>query len=57
MKLLCVMFGHKCLEDATGGSKYMDIRRGPTDGIDRVHCKLYAQCPRCQEMYLAVWYT
>lgn len=49
MNILCKLFGHK-VDTGYGayeGSKYLNVRGGAVDGIDRVHCSLHTECERC----------
>lgn len=50
-KLLCILFGHRSLEDTYSGADYVTVERGPVDGIGREHAVLYGRCPRCDRKY------
>lgn len=53
MHFLCRWFGHKIGGGyyKREGGEYFNVKVGPIDGIDRVHCHLYTECERCGEQY------
>lgn len=51
MKLRCQLFGHKMPVGYCGGNPYLKIWTIVTDGINREHAFLEAECPRCGEKY------
>jgi hypothetical protein len=57
MNLICKWFGHKLpYRNRTGwfspGEQYVRMKGGYTDGIQRIHVDLYAECERCGDKYL-----
>lgn len=49
----CLFFGHT---PGTGytkleGEGYLTLRRGPVDGIDREHARLYSECACCKQVF------
>ena len=48
MAFLCKLLGHKIPPGYHGyGKKYLNVRVGPVDGIDRIHADLTTECERC----------
>lgn len=52
-KLVCRLFGHQPLTTSgwQGGTGYAEARRSTVDGVGTLHLYLYAECPRCREVY------
>lgn len=52
-KWRCEFAGHVPSMGATGleGDGYLNLRRGPVDGINREHAALFSQCARCDAAF------
>ncbi|WP_126223569.1 hypothetical protein [Burkholderia ambifaria] len=50
LKWRCALVGHIPSTGYSGleGGGYLQLRRGPVDGINREHAALFAQCERCK---------
>lgn len=51
MKLTCHLFGHKSVKGYEGTLPYFKITARQTDGINREHATLQAECVRCDEKF------
>lgn len=52
-KLVCKLFGHQPLTTSgwQGGTGYAEALGSAIDGVGTLHLHLYAECPRCREVY------